>query len=236
MFSVSKFQLPHYIVILFPLFAMMTGSYLIEEVSEKALNWINIFQTVLFVLLVAGIIWIMVLYAFSNFIWFVVVLVVIAAAVLFYKPGNELLAVLKKNIGFALLLAIFLNCLFYPSLLRYQAGMMAGKWLNKQSIKQEVTLYKCLSSSFDFYYNGNVNYSNPSATSINNLTQKSLLLFSAFTDLEDLNPDSVNVNILKMYPYFKVSQVTGKFIDLRTRRETLTYMVIALITRNTNSK
>jgi 4-amino-4-deoxy-L-arabinose transferase-like glycosyltransferase len=236
MFSVSKFQLPHYIVILFPYFAIMTAAYLVEEVSEKAMKRINVFQTVLFVLLVAAITWIIVIYSFDRFILFLVVMGLITAATLFYKPGNMLLAVLNKNIGFALLLAIFLNCLFYPSVLQYQAGMMAGKWLNKRQVTQEVTLYKCLSSSFDFYYNGNVNYSNPTATSINNLTGDSLLLFSALTDIEDINRDSVNVKILKMYPYFHVSQINGKFIDLRTRKETLYYMAIVLITRKTNSK
>ncbi|MEO6539539.1 MAG: hypothetical protein ABIN74_01060, partial [Ferruginibacter sp.] len=236
MFSVSKFQLPHYIVILFPHFAMMTASYLVEAVSEKALKRINVFQTVLFVLLVAAISWIIVIYSFNSYVWFLLVLGAIAVPALFYKPGNMLLAILKKNIGFALLLAIFLNCLFYPSLLRYQAGMMAGKWLNERPVTQEVIQYKSLSSSFDFYYNGKINYKNPTAAAINNLSGDSLLLFTALTDVKDINPDSVNINILKMFPYFHVSQVNGKFIDIRTRQETLEYMAIVLITRKTNSK
>jgi 4-amino-4-deoxy-L-arabinose transferase-like glycosyltransferase len=232
MFSVSKFQLPHYIVILFPLFAMMTAAYLIEDVSEKVLKRINIFQTVLFMLLIAGIISIILFYSFSSFIWFLIVLAVVAVLVLFYKPGSELLVVFKKNIGFALLLAIFLNCLFYPSVLKYQAGMMAGKWLNKQNVQPKVTLYKCLSSSFDFYYNGEIDYSSPTAETINNMQAgDSLFLFSAINDLEDINRDSVDVKILKMYPYFKVSQVNGKFINHRTRASVLDTMAISLVTR-----
>lgn len=236
MFSVSKFQLPHYIVILFPHFAMITAAYLVEEVSEKALKRINVFQTGLFILLIAAIVWIIVIYSFNSFIWFLIVLGVIAAATLFYKPGNMLLVLLKKNIGFALLLAIFLNCLFYPSILRYQAGMMAGKWLNKQHITQEVTLYKCLSSSFDFYYNGKVNYSDPPVTAINNLTRDSMLLFSTLTDLKDISHDSVNVHIFKIFPYFHVSQVNGKFINQKTRTAVLDTMAISLVTRKNNSK
>jgi len=236
MFSVSKFQLPHYIVILFPLFAMMTAAYLVEEVSEKALKRINIFQTVLFVLLVAAIILVIVFYSFNS-IWTVIVFALIAGVLILYKPGNGLLAVLKKNIGFALLLAIFLNCLFYPSLLRYQAGMMTGKWLNGQHLQPKVTLYKCLSSSFDFYYNGEVDYSNPTADSINNLTlTDSLYLFSSLHDLEDFNRDKIDVRVLKIYPYFKVSQVTGKFINIKTRKETLNYIGIALVTRKNQFK
>ena len=232
MFSVSKFQLPHYIVILFPLFAMMAAAYLVESASQKILKKINIFQAVLFALLVAAITALIIIYAFDNVTWFLIIVGLIIVAVVFYKPGNMLLAVLKKNIGFALLLAIFLNCLFYPAILKYQAGMMAGKWLNQRQVTKEVTLYKCLSSSFDFYYMGSVNYSNPTAATINKMqTKDSLLLLYSLKDLKDINTDSVNLSVLKSFPYFKVSQVTGKFINHKTRKEVVDTMAIALITR-----
>ena len=232
MFSVSKFQLPHYIVILFPLFAMMAAAYLVESASQKILKKINIFQAVLFALLVAAITALIIIYAFDNVTWFLIIVGLIIVAVVFYKPGNILLAVLKKNIGFALLLAIFLNCLFYPAILKYQAGMMAGKWLNQRQVTKEVTLYKCLSSSFDFYYMGSVNYSNPTAATINKMqTKDSLLLLYSLKDLKDINTDSVNLSVLKSFPYFKVSQVTGKFINHKTRKDVVDTMAIALITR-----
>ena len=232
MFSVSKFQLPHYIVILFPLFAMMAAAYLVESASQKILKKINIFQAVLFALLVAAITALIIIYAFDNVTWFLIIVGLIIVAVVFYKPGNMLLAVLKKNIGFALLLAIFLNCLFYPAILKYQAGMMAGKWLNQRQVTKEVTLYKCLSSSFDFYYMGSVNYSNPTAATINKMqTKDSLLLFSSLKDLKDINTDSVSLSVLETFPYFKVSQVTGKFINHKTRKDVVDTMAIALITR-----
>ena len=110
--------------------------------------------------------------------------------------------------------------------------MMAGKWLNQRQVTKEVTLYKCLSSSFDFYYMGSVNYSNPTAATINKMqTKDSLLLFSSLKDLKDINTDSVNLSVLKSFPYFKVSQVTGKFIHRKTRKEVVDTMAIALITR-----
>ena len=133
MFTVSKFQLPHYIVILIPHFAMMTAAYLLESTSEKAMKRIHVFQTVLFVLVFAAVIGIIIIYSFDSALLFFIVFGVIAAVTFFYKTENTLLAVLKKNVGFAVLVAIFLNCLFYPALLKYQAGMMAGKWLNQQT-------------------------------------------------------------------------------------------------------
>ncbi len=232
MFSISKFQLPHYIVILFPLFAMMTAGWLVEKASEKTLKTINVIQTVLFVLLVAAVILLIVMYSFNNIAWFLIMLLLFIPLVFFYKPPDQLLALVRKNVRFTLLLAIFLNCVFYPSLLKYQAGMMAGKWLNQRQITKQVTLYKCLSSSFDFYYNGNVNYSNPAATAINNVQAKdSLLLFSSLKDLKDINTDSVSLSVLKSFSYFKVSRVSGQFINHKTRKDVVDTMAIALITR-----
>lgn len=237
MFTVSKFQLPHYIVILFPHFAMMTAAYLLEGTSEKAMKRINVFQTILFVLVFAAVMGIIIIYAFDSALWFFIVAGLIAAATLFYKTENSLLALLKKNTGFVLLLAVFLNCLFYPSLLKYQAGMMAGKWLNEQSTQPEVTLYKCLSTSFDFYYDGKKDYSNPDSTVINNLAvNDSLYIFSALPDLKDINTDSVNLTSLKSFPYFHVSQVNGKFINHKTRKHVLDTFAITLVTRKGHSK
>ena len=65
-FSLSKFQLPHYIVIIFPHLSMITANYLVEDASEKTLKKINVLQTILFGLLAAIIIWIMVLYSFND--------------------------------------------------------------------------------------------------------------------------------------------------------------------------
>ncbi len=237
MFTVSKFQLPHYIVILFPHFAMMTAAYLLENVSEKAMKRINIFQTILFVLVFAAVMGIIIMYAFDSALWFLIVAGLIAAATLFYKTENSLLAVLKKNIGLALLVAVFLNCLFYPSLLKYQAGMMAGKWLNQQRTQPTVTLYKCLSTSFDFYYDGKTGYSNPDSSVINNIAASdSVYLFSAVQDLKDINTDSVTLTPLKTFPYFHVSQVNGKFINHKTREKVLDTFAITLVTRKDHSK
>ena len=237
MFSVSKFQLPHYIVILIPHFAMMTAAYLLESTSEKAMKRINILQTVLFVLVFAAVIGIIIIYSFDSALLFFIVFGVIAAVTFFYKTENTLLAVLKKNVGFALLVAIFLNCLFYPSLLKYQAGMMAGKWLSQQPTQPKVTLYKCLSTGFDFYYDGKTDYSNPDSTTINNIAANdSLYLFSSVKDLKNINTDSVSLTSLKTFPYFHVSQVNATFINHKTRKTVLDTFAIMLVTRKDHSK
>ncbi len=233
MFSVSKFQLPHYIVILFPHFAMITAAYFVERASAKTLKTMNVFQTVLFGLMAAMVVWLVILYGFDNYVWFLVLLAAIAAIVVFYKTDSVYVAVLKKNIGFVLVVAVFLNCLLYPSMLQYQAGMTAGKWMNTQSHQPAVMLYKSLPTSFDFYYNGKIDYNGVPAERINAVIPgDSLYIFSYIADLKDVNTSAEKVTVVKSFPHFHVSQVNGKFINYKTRNTVLDTMVIAVITSN----
>jgi len=221
----------------FPLFARIMAAYLAEGTSEKAMKRINVFQTVLFILVFAAVIGLIIIYSFESALLFFVVFGVIAGFTFFYKTENTLLAVLKKNIGLATLVAVFLNCLFYPAVLKYQAGMMAGKWLSEQPAMPQVTLYKCLSTSFDFYYDGKTGYSNPDSTAINNIAANdSMYLFSAVKDLKDVNTDSISLISIKTFPYFHVSQVNGKFINHKTRNNVLDTFAITLVTRKDHSK
>ena len=115
--------------------------------------------------------------------------------------------------------------------------MMAGRWLSQQPAPPAVTLYKCLSTSFDFYYDGKTDYSNPDSTTINNLAATdSLYLFSAVHELKDMNTDSVNLTSLKTFPYLHVSQVNGTFINHKTRKNVLDTFAITLVTRKDHSK
>ena len=233
MFSLSKFQLPHYILILFPHFSMITAAWLVEKATENVLKKINVFQTVLFALVVVALAGLIFLYSFEHVIWFLIVMILIAAITFFYKAGNTVLAVFKKNTGIALLIAIFLNCLFYPSLLKYQAGMMAGKWLNEEKALEipKIVLYKNISSGFDFYYNGKIDYNNPASLSVNDITVKdAVFLYGSLHDIRDINTDSLNLNVLKSFSFFHVSQVTGKFINHKTRTEVLDTFAVVLVT------
>lgn len=115
--------------------------------------------------------------------------------------------------------------------------MMAGKWLSEQPAQPKVTLYKCLSTSFDFYYDGRTDYSNPDSAAINNMAANdSLYLFSAVHDLKNINTGSVNLTSLKIFPYFHVSQLNGTFINHKTRQNVLDTFAITLVTRKDHSK
>ncbi|MEP6711519.1 MAG: glycosyltransferase family 39 protein [Ferruginibacter sp.] len=233
-FSLSKFQLPHYIIILFPHFSMITAAWLLETAAEKTLKKINAFQTILFVLLIAVIVWIMLLYRFENITWFVILLVLISMITFFYKPENMLVAILKKNIGFALLIAVFLNCLLYPSILQYQSGMMAAKWLNGQPTRMPVVFHNCEPSSLDFYYHGNVRYTTDKPFEPRQIASNdSSLLFASLSSLKALPQDTLEFTVLKTFPHFRVSKLNIRFLNHQTRSAELDTFALAIVKRKT---
>jgi 4-amino-4-deoxy-L-arabinose transferase-like glycosyltransferase len=230
MFSFSKFQLPHYLIILFPHFSIFTAVYLIENASEKALKNISILQSILFFILVVAILSLTIVYTSINLIAITALLVLAMLCILFIKTPLYLAAIFKKNIVFAMLLAVFLNLFFYPSLLTYQSGTTAATWLNSMQIKKPVVVYNTTPHCFDFYYNGTVDYS---ITNLENnsilASNDSLLVYTPIEYLNKLNKDVVGISVLNSFSNFHVSQLNATFINEKTRKNCLDTFVVAYI-------
>ena len=96
MFSFSKFQLPHYLIILLPHFSIFTAAYLIENASEKALKNINILQSILFFILVVAILTLTIIYASINLIAIIALLMLAMLCIVFIKTPFYLSAIFKK--------------------------------------------------------------------------------------------------------------------------------------------
>ncbi len=232
LFSLSKFQLPHYIVIIFPHFAMITASYIFDAAAEKTIKRFNYFQTVLLVLVVLLMGWVSFLFSFNTYTYIAFAALVIIVPVLFYRPGLTVAALINKNIGFAVFIALYLNCIFYPNLLVYQGGMMAAKWLNKNQYTQQASLYNCNSFGFTFYYEGNVAANREQTQFVQALKLKdSLLLLCPANNFTGLNRDSFSIQILKSFPNFRVSQLTGQFINHKTRSMAVDSFTLAMLKR-----
>ncbi|RFM26739.1 ArnT family glycosyltransferase [Deminuibacter soli] len=230
MFSLSKFQLPHYIVILFPQMAMITAAYLLSVASPKAIKAINILQWVLLGILVALI---MVLCWFSHFgnplavtIWVVCMLLVL----LINTFRGTLNDIVMRNAGFSVMLFIFLNFQFYPSLMHYQAGMEAGKWIQQNGNGAQPVLYRNGTYSYEFYAPGQVEHADSTdALLALGKKYKKLVLFLPQSEMIALADSRFDVQVLHTFDYFHISQLTGKFLNPQTRQSQLDTFVLAAV-------
>ena len=233
LFSFSKFQLPHYIIIVFPQLAMITADYLLQA-KDNAVNKINTVQTVLFLILCFMIIGLAYIYEFQYAVWLYVILV--GCILLFFLlsawmgPAN----ICRKNILFALLIACFLNLFFYPSIMQYQAGMMAGKWVSKTYPRKDMYEYKVHFFSLEFYSNGKVYpLQNIDSLLLTKNSNEGCFIFTTekeWAGLRSSRPD-LNTTVLKTFKYYHVTELSAGFLNHHTRDSVLQDFVVAQVKR-----
>ena len=229
MFSVSKFQLPHYIVIIFPLLSMVVAKYLVEINDEKNLKIVGYIQNFTFIVLLAFIALVALIYNIHHIITATFFTTIFIRKFLSLNKNKTLYSTLLKGVCFSVLLALFLNIIFYPQAMQYQAGMMAGKWQQKNLPNTIIPMYRANVFSFEFYGNSQMKREND----MYNLLQKNNqpTIFTQQNELVKLNKDSFNVKVLQAFPYFHISEMEAKFFNYKTRPQVLDTFVIATINK-----
>jgi 4-amino-4-deoxy-L-arabinose transferase-like glycosyltransferase len=228
LFSVSKFQLPHYIVILFPFFATLCARYLFLLEDRKEIRRVVILQNIICIVLVLLV---------PLLAWYYHRLSLIAVAVwvlgmvlggLYLFPRRSLTAAIGRSFWTIVLVNGFLNLLFYPSLLDYQSGMIAARWFNQyQAIQKKPALLMCNSNSFEFYLRQPV--LRLSLTDLKSRNDPSLVVFMPADSLTEITKTGLQYRLLKPFDHFPVTRLNGDFINHSSRAGTLTGYVLAQI-------
>lgn len=219
-FSLSKFQLPHYILLLFPQFVIFTALYICDK-KEKSLRILVVLQSAIVVLITSALLLLTIYFGFDQPILIVLLLLGFLAAAFIIFRGLSLRTLIGRSVTVSLSLMIFLYFFFYPALLKYQSGSEAGHWLseNKPNAKPAVFMYND-AFSFDLYAKGDVKYFY-SIYELQNFKDKSdLILYIPQTALGKLKK-AYNVKILKGFDYFHATKLTLKFLNASTRAATL---------------
>ena len=157
-FSVSKFQLPHYILIIFPQFSIITALYL-RKLDSKGLKIFFIIQNIIFILVIALLSALAYFFGFENPYLIIGILIVILAISFLLFKGILLETIIARSTFLSVGLMMFLFVFFYPALLKYQSGMQAGNWLKQNYPTAKPAVLNYIDAfSFDFYAPGEVKY------------------------------------------------------------------------------
>ena len=219
-FSLSKFQLPHYIIILFPQFAMITAVYL-EKITERGRKVFNVVQSLILIVVVVLLVGLALLFKFeTGYLLIGVLLVLLCLAFVFFK-GAKLQHIVAKTVATAVALMLFLYLFFYPSLLKYQAGMQAGKWLNENYPKANPKVLLYIDAfSFDFYADKQAEYFYSYEELDKHRNEKNMVIYTPEAELERLKTNYRAV-VLKTFEYYHITKLKLKFLNSRTRPATL---------------
>jgi 4-amino-4-deoxy-L-arabinose transferase-like glycosyltransferase len=224
-FSLSKFQLPHYIVLLFPFLAIITAHYL-PGLQPAWLRGYLVTQKAVAAtgfLLLATVAW---FYRFGGWVLFCGILVVLLLLVLLRFRPATLANIVGVSLCFFAAAAIFLNIFFYPDLVNYQGGKIAGQFLQHQKkAYRHYIMYRCDSYTFEFYAPGLVVWESE-PQQLQQYARESTVIFMPAVDTASLAAD-YQLRVLKVVDDFHITLLTGEFINRQTRPATLQQMILA---------
>jgi 4-amino-4-deoxy-L-arabinose transferase-like glycosyltransferase len=222
----SHYQLPHYIFVIFPLFAIITAAF-IEKLITSRTKIARVFEYGQ--LIVCCVLWAFTIFLFgycfpglNPVIWVLWIIIIVLAIMVFFKYNLESARLIIPSALTMIGINIILNIHFYPYILTFQAGSSFSEIIREKNIPLDhVYMYKNGDPSPGFYSR------------------------HVFTDLDEkmvgdsishgkkiwLYTDQANFNILKenfkpsnIYPidYYRITKLTPKFINPKTRNKTLT--------------
>jgi 4-amino-4-deoxy-L-arabinose transferase-like glycosyltransferase len=234
LFSASKFQLPHYLNIVYPFFAIIIAQYLQNVVKTSSIKGIRGVQTVLIwvLLVVIGVLH----YYYQPETVTVAIgicLVILLAALLFLPQAissNTIAKIVLRTALVSFFINVYLNMVFYRSLLHYQAASEAAVWINQHNPQNlpVVQFDDAYVSAMNFYSDA------PVATVVNDdlkqLPQGKFVLYTGSNRVNDLIAKGYNIKQLKTFQRYWISRLKPAFLNKATRAEELEEMQIAIVT------
>lgn len=218
--SFAQFKLPHYLNIVIPLFAVLTGSYLEKWQKDKKwkelkrLAWIQFGIYGLMVLAVLLIcIWV---FPLDHFFWYIVLFLgIVLGIVLFFRWRHSLLRVVGISLYGSILINLVMNAHFYPNLLTYQGGSEMASLISKEGLPVK-TLYKITDQhtwALDFYIGKPVKL-----IPLKHLSaEESIWVYADQKDMEHLRKAGVTWDREFAVDQFRISRLQASFLNPETR-------------------
>jgi 4-amino-4-deoxy-L-arabinose transferase-like glycosyltransferase len=206
-FSLSRFQLPYYTNIIFPLLAIITAQLVTRLITNNN-RFFRILQTTVSILIIVLGIALLIFYSPHVNLLF---LIFPAFLLLLFIINNS--AYVRSGLS-TLILALLLNLIFYPDLLKYQSGNEMAFYVNKEHAGIPVSRIGLYIPSGEFYLKAPV-------TRTDTIPHDHSLCFISEEELNELKAREISFTILKEFNEYHVTMLSLKFLNPKTRGKTL---------------
>jgi 4-amino-4-deoxy-L-arabinose transferase-like glycosyltransferase len=236
--GLSKYQLPHYIFVAFPMASIVCASFLRDcyelKLYPKLTKVLTIIMMGAGLLLFVGVL--MILFIVFPAAWYWLLFCAICLSLYFFL-------VLRKNIqgkmiwvgaSVMILINIFLTHHFYYELMKYQVGTVVGKYIRQHNIpNNKIMVYRMGDPLNSLHYNANrviriqreKGYL-PSQAGDYILTQNE--------GLSELKERGFELQILMKNELFKVSELKPDFMSPKTRHKATSTYYFCIVTKQGN--
>ncbi|HWV69560.1 ArnT family glycosyltransferase, partial [Chitinophaga sp.] len=210
LFSLSRFQLPHYLNIIFPFFAILTAQYILSLQTEKGLKFFRVTQyTIIILVAVAGVVIDLLYKPAMHYAWLLLAgaLLLLYLLLHYWLDKSTRQAVFYRTISISILLNLYLNTILYPDMMQYQSGSTAAAYANTYLPGKSIGLYQANSYAFDFYLQAPV--LRPDSASG--------LIFTTPDAVASLQQQGYTCTVIRSFPHFYVSKLDLPFVRKATR-------------------
>lgn len=231
-FSASKFQLPHYLNIVFPFFAIVTARYLLTLKTVRSIKTVMITQLVIFGLLILTVGTLQYFFRADSSVWFSVSLVLFFLLLYIVRkqlPTGAMQQVMIITVFMSFIVNAYLNLVFYPALVTYQAGSEAAFWINTHN-KEKLPLVQ---TDTDVPYPMEFYLEQPMLTrTIEQLAKaegRSYLLYADSATINHLAAKGITIRVLKTFESYRITRLKPGFLNKDTRAGFVTQTAVALV-------
>ena len=230
--GMSKYQLPHYIFVAFPFAAIITSNFiysLLKDVKKlKLLKALSYIHQVIFILIFLAL-FLLTAFPFNT----IPIIFPILTSILLI--GLVLLCIYRKKIPYFILaiciytgigVNLILNATLYPTILSFQAGSTAGRWIRANNISEDkIFFYRYdIWRSVNFYSNINIKQ----IDSVNALIRGNYIITDS-AGLKNIDNLSIKYNKVFAGEDYPVSKLTLNFMIPNKRNATLNHYVVIKI-------
>ena len=217
--SFSKFKLPHYIFVVYPLISILTAKYVHQLKSFAKWAW---FQLILISFICITMAFLLP-YCFPEGGWWtpVILILLVAASVLYFFFSYRVDQIIVPSFILSIALALGLNLHFYPQLLPYQANAYVGKWvLEKQLSDEEFFGFSTGGRSLDFYAQRIIEWKQDAKSTIDAI-EDGTVVYASEPRYQELLSLGVVPKREVVIPNFEVQKLTIEFLNPNTRENAL---------------
>jgi 4-amino-4-deoxy-L-arabinose transferase-like glycosyltransferase len=222
-FSLSKFQLPYYSNIIFPLLAILTAQFIWKVQSHASKAFVIVHYVIAGIIFLGGI---LLQWFYSPDIYSIPLLLIIAGVVLLFallpaplRYTRNLAAFYRAGLA-AIALNLYVNWFFYPDLLRYQSGSEAASYINRNLPGVRAVHTGVYSPAFEFYLQDKEFHADTAVYRLPELFQPGTWYL---TDVEFdlLKTTGKKFEIIRELDEFHVTMLTLPFVNKKTRPQQL---------------
>lgn len=218
-FSLSSFQLSHYLNIIFPFISIIVAAALVEaQTKKRKVSAAKISFNVYAVFFISSVGFHIYILNPGYNLWAITLGVILSTAIYIFNFSKIRWRYPAPIYGLIIIIigGIYMNTYLYPTILKYQSGAQAAFYSNE--MHKDKTIVAMRADWLLEYYADSKFVRAYSMEDFQRVQNKSdVIIYTNEAYLSEMTQIGIDYNIIKSFDHFHITELSLKFINYRTR-------------------